>query len=672
MSTPATASMALTDAERAVLGAATVYARRHDLATPPEEAYLSALRAARRSILRRFVGGLFRDAPDGLSPRISTPTAESTRSAAAEIVGEATDEALLDDIGPLSDGVRSVGVLPLPESESTLLAPIAARHGYDRFAFADPISLRGDGETTSLDHPGELVEPLEREGAFVDSEQATLIEEELAESAANLAFARLAGAVWKNDHGAAASVGKLAERIAGADPAASLERLAIEGHPFHHGAKIRRGMDAGAALAYAPEFAGRIDVRFAAVRVDHAKREAANGAFLTERLFSLFDGLEASLDRALPTGVTASEYSVVPIHPWQFSQIFSDRYRDRLADGRVLELDYTHPATPLSNLRTVVPHATERTGEGPHPHLKLAIEVRTTNATRTLSPQAVHNGPRVTAVLREIAGGLDGSLGFLDEHAATCYHAPDGPHPEGEAYDDARSLSGLLRRNPHDHPLVDDALPVSGSSLIARSPATGRPVVADLVEEYRESTGRDVEGFLEEYVGVVIPDQLRLLSTWGIALESHAQNSLVAFESGRPVAALVRDFGGVRVHAERLAEHDLAVETYPDSDVRADDERDCYRKLYYALFQNHLSELIVALVGSTGIEEERCWELVRAECERAFNGMLADTSVPDERVERDRAALFSEPAEHKALTVMRLEGKRHEYAIARVSNPLAR
>lgn len=320
----------------------------------------------------------------------------------------------------------------------------------------------------------------------------------------------------------------------------------------------------------------------------------------------------------------------------------------------------------------MVPHATDRTGPGPHPHLKLAIEVRTTNATRTLSPQAVHNGPRVTAVLREVAGELEGSLGFLDEHAATCYHAPGGPHPEGEAYDDARSLSGMVRRNPHDHPLVGDALPVSGSSLIARSPASGRPVVADLVAEYRESTGWDVEGFLEEYVACVIPDQLRLLSKWGIALESHAQNGLVAFESGRPVAALVRDFGGVRVHAERLAEHDLTVETYPDSDVRADDERDCHRKLYYALLQNHLSELIVALVGSTGIDEERCWGLVRAECERTFDDLRTDPAIPDGRVDRDAAALFSDPAEHKALTAMRLGGKRHEYAIARVPNPLAR
>lgn len=672
MSTPAPAPTVLTDAERVVLGAATAYARRHDFAAPPEETYLSALSDARRGILYRFVGGLFRDAPDGLPTPISLPAdAPIPPTDVPAPLSEAGDDRLLEGID-LPDGTRSIRVLPFPESGAVLLAPIAAEHGYGRLAFAGPVFLRDGDETTAIDHPVDLVPLLEREGAFADADQARLIEAELEESAANLAFARLAGEVWRTDCRDITSAAGLADRVTGADPAASLERVAIEGHPFHHGAKIRRGMDAGAALAYAPEFTATIDVRFAAVEITHAKRETAGGERLTERLFSLFDGLAGALENATPAGRSADEYAVIPVHPWQFSRVVPGRYREDLAAGRVLALDYAHPATPLSNLRTVVPHATDRTGPGPHPHLKLAIEVRTTNATRTLSPQAVHNGPRVTAVLREIAGDLEGSLGFLNEHAATCYYAPGGPHPEGEAYDDARSFSGMIRRNPHDHPLVGDALPISGSSLIARSPATGRPLVADLVAQYRESTGRGVEGFLEEYVACVVSDQLRLLSKWGIALESHAQNGLVAFESGRPVAALVRDFGGVRVHAERLAEHGLSVETYPDSDVRADDERDCYRKLYYALFQNHLSELIVALVGSTGIDEGHCWGIVRAECERTFDDLRTDPSIPDGRVERDREALFAESAEHKALTAMRLKGKRHEYAIARVANPLAR
>lgn len=674
MQTPASTAPVLTDAERTVLGAATAYARRHDLAEPPEGAYCAELPDARRSILHRFVGGLLRDAPTGLSPSITVSTRDPTVPADAPApLSERSGAGLLDAIEPLPDGCRAVRGLAFPESDAALLAPVATEHGFGRLALAGPVYRWTRDGVDRVDHPIEIVPLVEREGAFADTEQARLIEHELAESVANLAFARLAGRVQKKRcRDAGGSVSALADAIPGADRAASLERVVIEGHPFHFGAKIRRGMTPGAALAYAPEFSSRVDVRFVAVRTTHAKRESKGRRTLSDRLFALFDGLKTALENVLPPGCSLDEYAVIPVHPWQFSHVIPDRYRRQIADGRVVPLPYSHPATPLSNLRTVVPHASERTGEGPHPHLKLAIEVRTTNATRTLSPQAVHNGPRVSAAVEAIAGELNGTLGFLSEPAATCYHAPGGPHPDGEAFDDARSLSGLVRQNPQDHPLVGKAIPVAVSSLIARSPATGRPLIADLAAQYRDSTGRDVEKFFRAYTECVIPDQLRLLSSHGIALESHAQNSLVAFDAGEPVAALVRDFGGVRVHEERLAAHDLAVESYPDSDVRADDERDLHRKLYYALFQNHLSELIVALVSSSGITEERCWDLVRAECERTFDELRGDPSIPGRRIDRDERALFSDAAEHKALTAMRLQGKRHEYTIARVPNPLAR
>lgn len=68
--------------------------------------------------------------------------------------------------------------------------------------------------------------------------------------------------------------------------------------------------------------------------------------------------------------------------------------------------------TSLLNLRTVVPYDAKNTPT--LPHLKLAIDVQTTNVVRTLSPQAVWNCPRVTNVLHEIAAReLFENLGFL-------------------------------------------------------------------------------------------------------------------------------------------------------------------------------------------------------------------------------------------------------------------
>ncbi|ELY51032.1 IucA/IucC family protein [Natronococcus jeotgali DSM 18795] len=177
--------------------------------------------------------------------------------------------------------------------------------------------------------------------------------------------------------------------------------------------------------------------------------------------------------------------------------------------------------------------------------------------------------------------------------------------------------------------------------------------------------------FLERYVAVVVPEQLRLLSAYGVALESHLQNSLIVFDGPEPVATLVRDLGGIRILRSRLAERGLAVDPYPDSDVDAADETALYRKLYYALFQNHLAELVATVARETPVDERDCWTLVRERCDRTFEGLRAEGAAPSARLDRDRAALLEQPTAHKALTAMRLRGKRHEYVTSEISNPLS-
>ncbi|WP_222919776.1 IucA/IucC family protein [Natrinema sp. SYSU A 869] len=685
-----------TAAERAAFGVATQYARAHDLATPAETAYFEALERARRDILHRFIHGVVRGDPAELP---------DTRFVA---LGSSTAPTVPDEPEPLStlegdhlqlilesfpDECRQLALVPLPASGSVLIAGIAARHGYDRFRLVGAIQRWSTAETTDsvsaaidpVSHPVDLVPLLECEGAFSDAEQAERIRAEVAESVANLALARLAAAVHARtepDPESESPLEAVATRISAANAATSFERIVTDGHPFHPGGKIRRGMTPGDGLAYAPEFTDRIDLRFVAIDRKYAfETRATDSAGLTDRLLATFAGLEGALESALPDGRTTDEYAVVPVHPFQYHRTVPDRYAGQRADDRVVPLpEYAHSVTPQLNLRTVVPYRTDRTGDGPLPHWKLAIPVQTTNVVRTLSPQAVTNGPQVTDIVRGIEEqeSLE-TLGLLAEPAATCYHPPGGPHPSGEGYDDARHLSGLVRTPPEAHPLATDGTyPVVAASLVADAPTSGRPLVCDLVDQYGEnrdttSTADAALAFVAEYAGVVIPDQLRLLCTYGIALESHLQNSLIVFDAddARPIATLVRDLGGIRVHGDRLTERSFSLEPYPESDLDADGEADCHWKLYYALFQNHLAELVATIGHELGVDERACWARIREHCERSFERLRADGDIPEARIRRDERALFAEPTVHKALTVMRLRGKRHEYVTSEVSNPLS-
>lgn len=673
----------VTSAEWDAFAAATHYARVHDLSTPAEAAYLDALGEARLEILHRLVRGLFRGSPPTLPPaRLVDAEVPAPPDDASTPAGVSADR-LAEVVTSMSTDCRQVVLLPFPASESVVVVPVAAVHGYDRIR---PVGAgrrvdAADDAVTPVTHPTALVPLLERAGAFVDAGQADRIRAELAESVANLALARLASAVQATsvDTTTTSGLDAVAEGVPAADPAAACERIVTDGHPFHPSGKIRRGMSAADGLAYAPEFTARIDLRFVAVDRACARETAtADGARLTDRLRSTFRDLDAALDRALPRGRDREEYAVVPVHPWQYHHTIRERYADQQSDGRVVPLpEYSHPVTPLLNLRTVVPFETDRTADGPLPHLKLAIDVQTTNVVRTLSPQAVTNGPQMTDLLTTIVERESyDRLGVLAEPAATCYFAPGGPHVEGDAYDDARHLSGLVRTNPYAHPLVtDDTRPVVASSLVADVPGTTRPLVCDVVDDYARATDTTdlasaARAFVDAYAAVVVPEQLLLLCKYGIALESHLQNSLVVFDGGRPVATLVRDLGGIRAHRPRLAEHGLSADPYPESDVDAEDETDLYRKLYYALFQNHLAELVATVSAELPVDEAACWTRIRDRCADAFERLRTDDAVPDRRVRADERALFADPTVHKALTAMRLDGKRHEYVTSSVSNPL--
>lgn len=670
-----------TAAERDTFGAAAIYAKRHLVDSKPEDRFIDQLPAARRSVCHRLVRGLLRGKPDGLpSPALlssSDPTFPDDVHATLRRKGE--DE-LFQRLRPLPESCRYVAFIPFPASKMILAAPIEAVHGYDRFRLVGSISLLTPERTVQDPHPVEVVSLLKREGVFSSEEQADRIEEEVAESVANLAFARLASPMNTDTPDSTSSrttVLDEREGLPGADPASSLERLATEGHPFHPSAKIRRGMTPAESLLYAPEFTAEIDVRFVAVEQEYTL-QVQTDATLTELLYDSFPGLEAAVERAIPPDRSRENYAVIPIHPWQYYHVIPDRYAEQIASDRVIPIsEYTWSATPLLNFRTVVPYSDESRTE-PLPHLKLAVDVQLTNVVRTVSPQAVSNGPRVTELLNAILERESFErLGILSELAATCYHAPDGLHPDGEEFDNARNLSGLARANPYSHPLVpNDATPIAVGSLLATSPVTDRPIICDVLDRFAANSdgaaGQNAKAFFESYVDTVVPEQLHLLSKYGIALETHPQNSYVVFADGQPLATLVRDLGGIRVFGDRLTRHNLEFEPYPDSDLDAYGERDLYNKLYYALFQNHFAELIVTLVEHSPLDESYCWDYIRARCLETFETLRSKPDVPDEWVNRDENALFEDPTVHKALTAMRLRGKRHEYITSHVSNPLSK
>ncbi|RSM71811.1 IucA/IucC family siderophore biosynthesis protein [Actinoplanes sp. ATCC 53533] len=356
-----------------------------------------------------------------------------------------------------------------------------------------------------------------------------------------------------------------------------LEQRVLDGHPLHPCCRTRGGMTVADVLAYAPEHRPVIRLRRLAVP--------------PERWY----------------GDTPP---VLYAHPWQ-----ADRLKDRypwLSDA-----GQTEPVRPLMSLRTVAPLAG---GD----HLKTAVDIQLTSAVRTVSPAAVHNGPRLSVLLGELTADLP--LTVLAETAAGAVLV--GGQPQ-------RHLAYLRRAAPR-LARTETVLPLGALAALLPGIAV------------------DPHAWWHDFAQLLFPPLLTVLDR-GVALEAHGQNTLLVLDDGRPGRIVYRDLGGVRVSAKRLRA--AGVEAPPvEGDLPTDDPDVLRTKLAGAVLGTVAAQLITVLARA-GAEPARLWAATAA----AIRG--AGTA--------DGARLLSDPLPVKATTAMRLADDPLDDLWTTFDNPMA-
>jgi hypothetical protein len=360
-----------------------------------------------------------------------------------------------------------------------------------------------------------------------------------------------------------------------------LEQLVTDGHPLHPCCRTRGGMSVADVLAYAPEHRPVIRLRRLRVPADRWHGDSP---------------------------------PLLYAHPWQ-----AERLRD--AYPWLADAGETGPVRPLMSLRTVAPI------DGGD-HVKTAVDVQMTSAVRTVSPAAVHNGPRLSALLLKLT--VDLPLTVLAETAAGAVIVDGRP---------SRHLAHLRREAPSVGP-GEVVLPLAALGV----PGLLRDAVGDRPYRWFGALAAILWGPL-----ITVLDR-------GVALEAHGQNTLVVLRDGRPVRIVYRDLGGVRVSSRRLRA--AGVEP-PDlhGDLPADDPAELRTKLAAASIATVAAELITFLARHHGADPDRLWGIVAASIRDAGTA--------------DAAALLCEPLPIKATTAMRLAPDPLADLWASIDNPAA-
>lgn len=421
-------------------------------------------------------------------------------------------------------------------------------------------------------------------------------------------------------------------RLAADDPRRhDAEHFVTRGHPWHPMVKTRMGLGWADNVRLAPELCAR-------AVIDSVVLPAS-----VVRTFGDDDALAAA-------GITAVDDHVqLPMLRAQWHRLASPvRARMARAAGPA------RVGRTLASLRTV---ALDESAI----HVKLALDVLTTSARRTVSPMSVANATEVSALLERIQAGdahTRGTLVIMREVAsAGLATAAFGA--------DARQLGVIVR----DASVLDPSCIVCAA--IGERDEHGEPYLDRLLAGYAGAPAERADALLVDYAGQLVPPLLRLWTAHGIALEPHMQNTLVRLRADRPAGFVVRDLGGIRIHRPRLARagHSLAFE--PGSFIATDDEAEASDKLAHALVHAHLAALLRELVARCGYAEAVGWrrigDVIDA-CLRAWSAAPGLTAA----VACDRARLFAPRVRAKALLRMRIDDRSSEYRYLELANPLAR
>lgn len=471
------------------------------------------------------------------------------------------------------------------------------RYGFDRVRLgAAPVLRRSgtrEGEADSLTRF--LTETRQRLGAdphrvagFAQELEETLVKDTLAQHVRTLRSDVLAGA----DHD-------------------DLESLVMDGHPYHPSYKSRLGFDVADHLAWGPEF-GR-DIRplwlaahrsLATVTVSARFSEAG---FLRTQLCRTYEEFRRVIENA---GANPDEYTMLPVHPWQWRQVIAHHHTAALATGELIVLGSDpHAHRAQQSIRTLACRDAPNRA-----YAKLALSIVNTSTSRVLAPHTVANAPRISDWLRRV---VDSDPYLRDELRVILLDEVMGTSVEPNQHEPARgatygALACVWRESLHAH-LEPGERAVPFTALTARE-LDGTP----LIDEWVHAHG--VAGWVRRTLAVSVLPLIHLLQRHGVAVESHAQNMALAHRDGRATRVVLRDFhDGVRFCRAHLSEpalcprladmpaHHVNRNSFVETD-RLDQVTDF---MLDAFFFVNIGELAGFLEEAYDLAEPEFWAMVR-------------------------------------------------------------
>jgi siderophore synthetase component len=308
----------------------------------------------------------------------------------------------------------------------------------------------------------------------------------------------------------------------------SLESAIIEGHLYHPCFKTRTGFTQNDHALYGPEAANTFQLLWLAVKshtVDATLPHKDNIFWQQEIGADTYQQLTEGL---LRLGANWNDYSLVPIHPWQYKSIAPLGLRQAMKQKEVLLLgkagDFYQATQSLRTLINIT-----------HPlkaNIKLPLNVICTSSHRNLQSHFVHTAPIISTwlqnqVMKDAYLQEKNNTLLLSEYAGLLYEPPIDNRLEG--------MIGVIFRESVLSKLEHGQSVVPFSALMLTE-SDDLPFINDWIHQH------GLQAWLKQLLNTMLLPIWHLLAHQGIAFEAHSQNLLLIHRNGWPEKIVLRDF----------------------------------------------------------------------------------------------------------------------------------
>lgn len=389
----------------------------------------------------------------------------------------------------------------------------------------------------------------------------------------------------------------------------------LDGHPKVTVSKGRLGWGQEDYQDYATEFLPEIQLEWVALSRENCQLSLA----VDLRENDLINAVLTSVDQAKLTdhcrqlNVDSSQFFLMPVHPWQWSNRLVNLFASDIAAGHIVHLgSYGDPMLPQQSLRTL---SNKKRPE--QLNIKLPLSILNTSCYRGIPGRYIQAGPMVSRWLSEIAAS-DPVLShrrtiILEEPAGAFY-----PNPQFEQITDApyryHEMLGCIWRQSVHAKTGETERAVLISTLFQKD-GYGYPLIC----EYIHRSGLATEQWLSKLFDVVVVPLYHLLCKYGVGLVAHGQNITLILDNHQPVRVALKDFQGDL----RLIDQD-----FPELDSLGDYARSVTVRLPAAHLIHDLQtghfvtvlRFISACLAEKGFSEHRFYQLLGEQLQSYING----------------------------------------------------